>query len=72
MTSLNATIKSIPFLNFSVKFKDSVKEKVPFNAVDLIHKSIFLKGKFGCHLDIEWVSKGNNIINKNIIKDFNL
>ena len=48
-------------LNFSVKFKDSVKEKVPFNAVDLIHKSIFLKGKFGCHLDIEWVSKGNVI-----------
>lgn len=47
--------------SFSVKFNDKVKEKLPFNAHELIDKVNFLKHQFNQHLDIEWVAKDDKI-----------
>lgn len=47
--------------NFSVDFIGTPKEKLPFNGVELILLATSLKEKYGCHIDIEWVSKDQNI-----------
>ncbi len=47
--------------NFSVKRANIDQLDLPFNAKVLISKSFQLKDQYGCHLDIEWVSKGDQI-----------
>ena len=47
--------------NFSVDFIGKPKEKLPFNGVELIRLATSLKEKYGYHIDIEWVAKGQNI-----------
>ncbi|MCK0179703.1 PEP-utilizing enzyme [Flavobacteriaceae bacterium S0862] len=47
--------------NFSVDFTETPKEKLPFNDVELIRLATTLKEKYGFHIDIEWVSKGQHV-----------
>lgn len=47
--------------NFSVDFIGKPKEKLPFNGIELIRLATSLKEKYGYHIDIEWVAKGQNI-----------
>jgi pyruvate,water dikinase len=47
--------------NFTVHFREIPKEKLPFNAVELIRLATTLKENYGYHIDIEWVSKGAHI-----------
>jgi phosphohistidine swiveling domain-containing protein len=47
--------------NFTVNFREIPKEKLPFNAVELVRLATTLKENYGYHIDIEWVSKGAHI-----------
>jgi phosphohistidine swiveling domain-containing protein len=47
--------------NFTVNFRETPKEKLPFNGVELIRLATTLKENYGYHIDIEWVSKGAHI-----------
>ncbi|WP_223548564.1 PEP/pyruvate-binding domain-containing protein [Aestuariivivens sp. NBU2969] len=47
--------------NFSVNFTEIPKENLPFNGSELIRLATTLKEKYGYHIDIEWVSKGQHI-----------
>ena len=47
--------------NFTVNFTETPKQKLPFNAVELIRLATTLKENYGYHIDIEWVSKGEHI-----------
>jgi phosphohistidine swiveling domain-containing protein len=47
--------------NFRVNFTKTPKDELPFNGVELIRLATTLKEKYGYHIDIEWVSKGEHI-----------
>ncbi len=47
--------------NFSAKRTGLDVLNLPFNGKQLITKSFQLKDRYACHLDIEWVAKGNQI-----------
>ena len=47
--------------NFSVHFSKIPKDELPFNACELIRLATTLKERYGYHIDIEWVSKGQHI-----------
>ncbi|WP_242206506.1 PEP/pyruvate-binding domain-containing protein [Aestuariivivens insulae] len=42
--------------NFSIDFKGTPKDKLPFNGIKLIQTARRLKEKYGYHIDIEWVA----------------
>lgn len=42
--------------SFGIKIEGKSPKGLPFNADELIQKSLFLKDKFAQHLDIEWVA----------------
>jgi pyruvate,water dikinase len=46
---------------FTVNFTEIPKDELPFNGVELIRLATTLKEKYGYHIDIEWVSKGEHI-----------
>lgn len=47
--------------SFSVHFNEKPKDTLAFNGVELIRLATTLKEKYGYHIDIEWVSKGQNL-----------
>ncbi|WP_242157286.1 PEP/pyruvate-binding domain-containing protein [Aestuariivivens sediminis] len=47
--------------SFSVDFTLTPKDELPFNGVELIRLATTLKEKYGYHIDIEWVSKGQSL-----------
>jgi len=47
--------------SFSVDFNEKPKDRLAFNGVELIRLATTLKEKYGYHIDIEWVSKGQSL-----------
>jgi len=48
--------------SFTAKCSSEVPNHIPFNAKDLIEKSLHLKEQYGVHLDIEWVTVDEQIL----------